>query len=551
MSKQQNVVHIILGVLVTLTSVAAAVSAQVTNIRNAGALGLSPCTNATVKGTYGFQRNGTTSQGALTALGTVVWDGDGNDVAQQTISRSGKFTDGTNQISTYNINPDCTGTLYNLDASAFGKFTVVHNGSEIIGMSLTAGNNVVIHNERITDSGMSATGTPTQDAQVFINRPNAQNAEAGGFSGCTNASVKGTYGSQRNGTTNQVPLSAVGMTEFDGEGKAVTEETISRAGNFSGATNQVSTYKINPDCTGTESDSSGNLIAKIIVVHDGSQIIGMSLTPGDNMSLHFERITDSETSASGNPIDDTQFFVRQQYLDFLNREPDADGLAYWTNQIAQCGSDAHCIHERRIGVSDAFFVEQEFQQTGDVVYRAYRAAYGTMPNAPTRANLTFAQFMADRAQLVGGPGLPQSTIDFANNFVARAEFKQAYPDAISQPDFVNQLFNTAGLFSSPDQRQAEIDALLNGSKTRAQVLLDVIDIPEFKDREYNPAFVLTQYFGYLRRDPDQGGYDFWLNVLNNREPNNFRGMVCAFVTSTEYQLRFGSAVTRSNADCGR
>jgi hypothetical protein len=59
-----------------------------------------------------------------------------------------------------------------------------------------------------------------------------------------------------------------------------------------------------------------------------------------------------------------------------------------------------------------------------------------------------------------------------------------------------------------------------------------------------------QYFGYLRRDPDQGGYDFWLNILNNREPNNYRAMVCAFLTSAEYQQRFGASVTRTNRDCG-
>jgi hypothetical protein len=61
--------------------------------------------------------------------------------------------------------------------------------------------------------------------------------------------------------------------------------------------------------------------------------------------------------------------------------------------------------------------------------------------------------------------------------------------------------------------------------------------------------VLMQYFGYLRRNPDQGGYDFWLNILNS-QPNNFDGMVCSFITSTEYQLRFGTVATHSNADCG-
>jgi hypothetical protein len=58
-----------------------------------------------------------------------------------------------------------------------------------------------------------------------------------------------------------------------------------------------------------------------------------------------------------------------------------------------------------------------------------------------------------------------------------------------------------------------------------------------------------QYFGYLRRNPDPGGYDFWLNVLNDRVPGNYHAMVCAFLTSAEYQLRFGTAVTRTDRDC--
>jgi hypothetical protein len=252
-----------------------------------------------------------------------------------------------------------------------------------------------------------------------------------------------------------------------------------------------------------------------------------------------------------NPIDDARAFVTQHYLDFLNRAPDQAGLDYWTSQITQCGIDAACIHSRRIGVSAAFFIELEFQQTGDVVYRMYRAAYGTVPGAPSRANITFSQFMTDRSLLVAGPGLPQSTIYFANNFVQRPEFKQVYPDTMAPADFVNLLFDMANLAPYSQQRQDEIDALTNGAKTRAGVLLDVIGISEFKTREYNPAFVLMQYFGYLRRDPDQAGYDFWLNVLNNLEPNNFLGMVCSFITSEEYQLRFGAQVTRTNRDCSR
>jgi hypothetical protein len=90
---------------------------------------------------------------------------------------------------------------------------------------------------------------------------------------------------------------------------------------------------------------------------------------------------------------------------------------------------------------------------------------------------------------------------------------------------------------------------MRNGKTRAQVLREVIEFADFKSREFNPAFVLMQYFGYLQRDADQGGYDFWLNILNNRQPNNYRGMVCSFITSREYQERFGLLLRRTNTDC--
>ncbi len=58
-----------------------------------------------------------------------------------------------------------------------------------------------------------------------------------------------------------------------------------------------------------------------------------------------------------------------------------------------------------------------------------------------------------------------------------------------------------------------------------------------------------EYFGYLRRDPDEAGFNFWLDVLNNRTPGNFRSMVCAFITSREYQLRFSPVATRTDREC--
>ena len=90
---------------------------------------------------------------------------------------------------------------------------------------------------------------------------------------------------------------------------------------------------------------------------------------------------------------------------------------------------------------------------------------------------------------------------------------------------------------------------LNGGATRGWVLSQIVEDDSFKHAHYNSAFVLTQYFGYLRRDPDQWGYEFWLNVLNNGGQGNYRGMVCSFITSAEYQNRFSPVLTHRNADC--
>jgi uncharacterized protein DUF4214 len=267
-----------------------------------------------------------------------------------------------------------------------------------------------------------------------------------------------------------------------------------------------------------------------------------------NGAIFFEADDETTQGLSGlafgnlppNTINDSQFFVNQHYLDFLNRTADAGGLDYWTSQIVQCGSNDTCIKAQRITVSAAFFIEQEFQDTGSYVYRFYRASFARRP--------TQAEFVADRATVVGGSDLEAKKQAFAVNWVNRAAFLQVYPASMPAAQFVNTLFDTAALTPFTTERQ-QLIADMQAGKTRAQVLREVIEISAFKTREYNPSFVLMQYFGYLGRNPDQAGYDFWLDVLNNRTANNYRGMVCAFITSREYQERFGLQLRRSNADC--
>jgi hypothetical protein len=86
-----------------------------------------------------------------------------------------------------------------------------------------------------------------------------------------------------------------------------------------------------------------------------------------------------------------------------------------------------------------------------------------------------------------------------------------------------------------------------GAKNRAQVLRQIAEHPNLNHTEFNRAFVLMQYFGYLRRNPndapdsDYTGYDFWLTKLNQFNGNYQNAeMVKAFISSAEYRQRFGS-----------
>jgi len=251
---------------------------------------------------------------------------------------------------------------------------------------------------------------------------------------------------------------------------------------------------------------------------------------------------------TGNAIDTNQYFVRQQYLDFLGREPDQGGLDFWTDRLNQCHEDTACVAAQRIEVSAAFFGSVEFQQTGSYIYRLYQGGLGRQSS--------FVEFSGDRQQVLGGANIDAARAAFASAFVSRAEFVQKYQTNTTAESFVDALLQTAGDSTGLDLgslRTTLISRYSTGgtmNESRALVLRDVADNTGFAGAVYNPSFVLMEYFGYLRRGSDQGGYAFWLNVLNNGDPGNYRGMVCSFLTSAEYQRRFGMVVNHSNSECG-
>jgi len=248
-----------------------------------------------------------------------------------------------------------------------------------------------------------------------------------------------------------------------------------------------------------------------------------------------------------NPLESPEFFVRQQYGAFLGREPEQGGLDFWAGQLRACGANADCVRQKRLDVSAAFFIAQEFQDSGLYLYDLYEGALGRRPE--------FTEYAADRPQVVGGPTLEAEKAAFALSFIERTEFTTAYPLTMNNEVFVDAVLQktqqTSGL-NLESQRAALLSLYEGGasvSESRSLVVRKVIEGAAFKQTQYNAGFVLAEYFSYLGRNPDQGGYEFWLNVLNTTDRSNYRGMVCSFVTSAEYQRRFSTVVPRSNGEC--
>jgi hypothetical protein len=261
-------------------------------------------------------------------------------------------------------------------------------------------------------------------------------------------------------------------------------------------------------------------------------------------------------------INDADFFVNQQYVDFLSRFPDQSGFTFWTNQISSCGSDPVCIAGQRDNTSGAFFLSIEFQETGYLAERMYKVAYGDATGASTLGGnhniavpiVRRSEFLPDTLQLsngviIGQPNaqaiLEANKVQYANDFVARTRFTTAYPGSLTAAQFVDQLNTNAGNPLSTAERNQLVADLSGGVKTRAQVVRAVAEDSDLNNAEKNKAFVLMQYLGYLRRDPNSGqdtdytGYEFWLQKLN-QHGGDFHAaqMVRSFIVSGEYLNRF-------------
>ena len=545
------------------------------------------------------------------------------------------------------------------------------------------------------------------------------------------------------GKLNPTTATATSLIEFATDNFSVDEAgghvdfTVIRTGDTSGAAtvsyntfdeseaghaSQKSDYEIS---LGTLSFAPGETSKtfRILIVNDnfveGDETIDLALSNptgagvglGSPNTAEVNILDNDNVAPTTNPIDDPTFFVRQHYLDFLNREPDTAGLNFWVNQITSCGGNAACIDQKRINVSAAFFLSIEFANTGLVAYMTHRAAFG--PNASgSPAPVLYGNFERDvqalqRGFVFGQPGadavLEANKVAYFNEFVTRPEFVAKYPSTLTNAQYVDNLLisanispsdfivnvtnsqevpptnptttggarrpasfgtahftfnagdtamtmtatvnnidftgsqtadtndnitnahihagpsvqpgvngpvvwgfigtpfndnnpndavvtpfmsgvgaNVSGKWDAPEGNgttlaaqlaniragrayvnfhttqfgggeirgnfpatQAFRDSLLAGlngaTMTRAQVLRAVAESQFLNSREFNGAFVTMEYFGYLRRDPDTAGFNFWFDKLRSFNGSFINAeMVKAFIASSEYRQRFGA-----------
>jgi hypothetical protein len=400
-------------------------------------------------------------------------------------------------------------------------------------------------------------GTQEPDETFFVN-----------LSAPGNATIANDHGT---GTIINDDSPAAPTVQFTQASYSVQEDlgavtiTVTRTGDTSGPVSvdystadgtatQKSDYEIS---AGTLSFASGETSKPLTVLInedmyiEGNEVFSLSLTNAIGASLGPQNtasvtISDDVPESAINPIDNAQNFVHTHYHDFLNREPDGAGLQFWTSQINSCGQDAACIANKRINVSAAYILSIEFQQSGYLLHLLQKESFGGLPK--------YAAFMRDLQEVsqgivVNSPGWQQKLAanqqQFAQHWVNRPSFKAAY-DGMANAAYVDGLFANAGFLPTPAERDALVTRLDNATETRAQVLLDVTGNAAFRQQEQNSAFVLMQYFGYLRRDPDSGpnsdlsGYYFWLNKLNQFNGDYQQAeMVRAFLDSLEYRGRFG------------
>jgi hypothetical protein len=252
-------------------------------------------------------------------------------------------------------------------------------------------------------------------------------------------------------------------------------------------------------------------------------------------------------SPIANPVDDSRFFVNQHYADMTGRTADVSALDKLTTQLAVCGSRADCLRAARLEISTNLLAN-ELSSSAVFVSGVYASAFGRRPR--------LAEFESDRAALINeNENQEHLRLAFAGAFVQRQEFKRKYPATMKSSEFVDSIISAASHATGVDlaaERTNLIALVEDPNAGRAAVLTHLAAHPAIVDAQYNQTLVLLQYFAFYRRDPDETSLTSMINTLKNkplRDTGAARSMVCTFLNSEEYQLRFGILTPHHTREC--
>jgi hypothetical protein len=481
-------------------------------------------------------------------LGTITNDDQPPSGSQPSIS--------INDVTVQEGNTGTTNAIFTVTLSAVSSSTVSINFATA-DISATAGTDYQSTSGNLTfapgETSKTITVTVIGDTAIESNEQFYVN-----LSGEVNATVSRGQGvgTINNDDPTRVQLDATAYSVSEGAGRftiTVTRTDASLEGSVRYATsdtaglnncdvfNNIASQRCDYEiAVGTlrfaAGQSSRNITIPVIddVYAEGNESFTLTLSNPSGMGLGTNStatltITDNDANSNApNPIDLTDFFIRQHYLDFLNREPDPNGFQGWRDTLNNCPQgDTRCD---RIEVSSAFYRSPEFQSRGFFVYSFYVASLGRFPR--------YAEFMPDMSGVSGFQSQQEeeaSKVAFIADFMSRAEFKNRYDSKTQARAYVDELERAAGVtLSNKEQLIADLE---QGRKTRAEVLRAVAESAEVSVKYFNQAFVVMEYFGYLRRDPD-ALYQHWIDTVNGA-PNDYRQMVNGFLNSAEYRSRFG------------
>ncbi|HEY0320053.1 MAG TPA: S8 family serine peptidase [Pyrinomonadaceae bacterium] len=273
------------------------------------------------------------------------------------------------------------------------------------------------------------------------------------------------------------------------------------------------------------------------------------VTLADPVSATVSILDDDPPAQTSNPINTNSYFINQQYVDYLGRVPEPAGYQFWLYRLY--GYAPNCMPGEvcdRVDTAKRFFESDEFRERGFYVYKLYDALLGRFP--------LYAEFVPEVARLNGPQTVTEQRLGkdaYLLDFMNKPEFKTLFEqyltadhlharDAASAAAFVDALCQKAGI--TPASRASLIANLQNGTRDPAHTLEDFILTPEINGdgtKFYDRARIVMQYFGFLRRDPDTGGFNFWWNrVATSTSPqyHDYRELVNNFLRSDEYNFRF-------------